>query len=294
MLKISLECIPCVLRASTIAVRQATEDPRQREEIFRRILRSFSEVSWDHIPLKLHQVVRDVIKDATGVVDPYHTLKREYDRKALSLYPDMRKIISESDDPLKTAVKFAALGNMIDFGVYSETILEMLLERASTSELSINDYELFKETLMKAKQLLYFLDNSGEIVFDKVLLESMIDVRGKPFEKITLVCKDSPILNDATIEDVKYVGLDTLPNVELRTITIDLKPASGNESVEDWIKQYDLTIFKGQANFEAFLDLPGVFFLFITKCTKVSEILGVNVGDLVLKYNPRRLPSSKT
>ena len=46
-----------------------------------------------------------------------------------------------------------------------------------------------------------------EIVFDKLFLE----VIGR--NDITFVVRNSPILNDATMEDVKFFGIDKLVNV---------------------------------------------------------------------------------
>ncbi|MCD6236199.1 MAG: DUF89 family protein [Thaumarchaeota archaeon] len=277
--------MPCVLKASITAIKNATDDEEKQLLILRRALRAFSETSWDTVPLKLHKIIREIIKEETGVDDPYRALKKKYNEKALSLYPEMKKIISESDDSLKTSAKLAALGNTVDFGVYSGAELEKLIESVKRLEFSVNDYDRFRRRLENSETLLYFLDNSGEIVFDKVFLETMIEERGKPFEGLTIVCKSSPVLNDATLEDVKETGLDELPNVELKTVDIELKPPKG-ESVENWVAAHDLTILKGQANLEGFIDLHGVFFLLVAKCDRIAKVLSAELGGLVLKYNP--------
>ena len=53
------------------------------------------------------------------------------------------------------------------------------------------------------KRVVYFTDNCGEIVFDRLLLE-YLHANGS---EITLVVRDAPILNDATMEEAEQFGL---------------------------------------------------------------------------------------
>ena len=58
-----------------------------------------------------------------------------------------------------------------------------------------------KKILKKTKEILFFTDNCGEIVFDKILCK---EIKKKyPEIKITLVVKGEPILSDATIKDAE-------------------------------------------------------------------------------------------
>ena len=61
--------------------------------------------------------------------------------------------------------------------------------------------------MAKAQSILYLADNAGEIVFDRLLIEQLSP------ERVTLVVRGGPIINDATIADVQAVGLDMIVKV---------------------------------------------------------------------------------
>jgi len=288
MLKAGLECIPCILKGTLNIIKLSTDDENLRKKLLREVVKMFGEVDWDRRSLELYQMAQNLISQATGVSDPYFKLKREYNRKALELYPEMKRIIQGSDDPLRMAAKLAAIGNMIDFGVFTEAVLEDLIEKIKKLDFAIDELQRLRERVMKADELIYFLDNAGEIVFDKVFLETMIQVRGRPFKKLTLVCREKPILNDALAQDVEEVSLSELPNASIEVLSSDLKYVIGGEKVEvcERVRQHDLAIFKGQVNLENFLDCTGAFFLLVVKCPVISRLLKVKEGEMVLRYAP--------
>ena len=49
-------------------------------------------------------------------IDPYKSIKDHFNKIALSMCEDSKKIITESEDSLLTAVKIAIAGNIIDYG----------------------------------------------------------------------------------------------------------------------------------------------------------------------------------
>ena len=146
------------------------------------------------------------------------------------------------------------------------------------------NYPAFKKKLEQAKCLLYLGDNAGEIVFDKILLETILD--RYDIESILFVVKGSPILNDATVEDGEDIGIDELPGVEM----VEMENGMPNQRMKRIRKQFreiaksvDLVISKGQGNYEAFSEHGGMFFLLMAKCSVIAGDLGVKVGDIVLK-----------
>ena len=56
-------------------------------------------------------------------------------------------------------------------------------------------------------RILYLADNSGEIVFDRLLIETLGP------DRVTLMVKAGPIVNDVTREDLAQVGLEGLVRV---------------------------------------------------------------------------------
>ena len=287
-MKLRLDCVVCIARQALETARLATSDPRVQEEVLRRVMRRLTEMGWVGTPPQLVRAsgVAELIEELTGVDDPYRDLKRASNDEALAVVDEVKSMIASHGDSLRAAVKVAIAGNIIDFVAVKTYDLRATIERVLRQEPAIDDYDKLREDVLSAETLLYFADNAGEIVFDKLLIEEMIRVRGRPFRKISFVVKGGPTANDATIEDALYVGLDKLPNIEFRRVSSG-RPGTGPEpsspEVRSWIKSHDLVISKGQGNYEDLSDVGGVYFLLIAKCPVVAEDLGVKVGDIVIK-----------
>lgn len=287
MLRIRPECLPCTFSTGIRMVKIATGDLGLQRLTAQEIASRLSEVTWEEAPLDLSYVIQRVIADITGVKDPYREIKRKSNLAIIRRYGELRARIRNAADPLEAAVKLAIAGNIIDFGPYAEVDLDQPFKKIS-DDLAVNDFPAFRRSVMKSRSLLYFLDNAGEIVFDKLLIETMIDVRGRFFDKVGLVVKEAPLVNDATLEDAEEIGLTEIQNASIMLVGNGhgSAPSFRSREVESWINHYDLVIFKGQANFEIFEDKRG-FFMLIVKCPVIAEALGVKVGDMVLKYSAR-------
>jgi uncharacterized protein with ATP-grasp and redox domains len=287
-MKLRLDCIVCIARQALRAARLATDDPRVQEEVLRRVMRRLTEMGWVGTPPQLVRAsgVAELIEELTGVDDPYRDLKRASNDEALAIVDEVKSLIARHEDPLRAAVKVAIAGNIIDFAALDTYDLRATIEKVMKQKPAIDDYSRLREEVLSAETLLYFADNAGEIVFDKLLIEEMIRARGRPFKRISFVVKGGPIINDATIEDALYVGLDKLPNIEFRKVSSG-KPGTGPErsspEVLSWIRSHDLVIAKGQGNYEDLSSVEGVYFLLMAKCPVVAEDLGVKVGDIVIK-----------
>jgi len=269
-MKIKLDCIPCKQRQILECLRMNTQDEKLQERVLRKVIDTLITADWTSTPLYLTNKIHRIVREETKIKDPYKKVKKRYNEIALKLYPRIKKIVNKSSDPLNTAIRMAIAGNIIDFGAKREQDIdvEKTIEDVLTKDFAIDDYQLFKEKLKKANNLLFFADNSGEIVFDKILLETILEIRKKmkinQDLKITVVIKGGPVLNDATLEDVKYVGLDKIPNLKFRE-TSNGDPNTGprldSKEVKLWIKNHDITIAKGQASYEALSEFNNIFFM---------------------------------
>lgn len=266
-------------------VRLATQDPRLQRLAVCELARRLSNVTWDEVPIDLSYIAQRVIEEITGVQDPYGEIKRRSNLAVLRHYARLKASVMGATDPLETAVRLAIAGNLIDFGPYDKVDLEQPFRKAS-EELAINNYSIFREAVMESDSLLYFLDNAGEAVFDRLLIETMIEIRGRPFEEVGLVVKESPLVNDVTLNDMREVSVDNIQNLSFILIGNGNgnAPSFRSDEVKEWIEEYDFVIFKGQANFEIFEGKAGSFFLLIVKCPVIAEVLGVSVGNMVLGH----------
>ena len=104
---------------------------------------------------------------------PFRKAKRESNRLALRMLPHLRKIIAESDEPLHTSCLISVAGNIIDMGILPYYDLEASLKGAMSAGFSKDHYAISKERLGEVKKIFYIADNSGEIAFDRLLLEQL-------------------------------------------------------------------------------------------------------------------------
>jgi len=284
-MKLNLDCIPCFQRQALQAVRFISDDEKLHERVLREVAKKLLESNWDSTPPELAHQVHSIVKRITNENDPYKEVKKESNDLVLKIYPELKQKVKKSRDPLRTAVRLAIAGNIIDFGVPQEFNLEETIREVLKKKFAIDDYKKLKEKLKDAETLLFFVDNAGEIGLDKLLVETFLET--KKLEKIDFVVKGGPIINDATLEDAVYMGLDRLPNSEFLTISngeVGTGPARSSQTVKRWIREHDLVISKGQGNYEGLSEHNGLFFMLMVKCPIIASDLGVEVGDIILEY----------
>jgi len=283
-MKLNLDCIPCFQRQALQAARFISKDEELHQKVLREVTKKLLESNWDSTPPELAHEVHKIVKSLTNE-DPYKEVKRESNDLVLKMYPVLKEKVKESRDPLRTAVRLAIAGNIIDFGPLQEFNLEKTVREVLKKKFAIDDYEKLKENLKEAETLLFFADNAGEIGFDRLLVETFLKAR--KLEKISFVVKGGPIINDATIEDAVYMGLCDLPNIEFLKLSngeAGTGPERSSQTVKRWMKKHDLVISKGQGNYEGLSEHNGLFFMLMAKCPVIASDLGVKVGDIILKY----------
>jgi uncharacterized protein with ATP-grasp and redox domains len=284
-MKVHPECFPCFLRQCVIAINLSGQNGADANEVLKAALRDIQsadlEKSPAHATTDMHRTLRRMLGG-----DPFKEVKQRYNNIAMGLYDSLKKRIAESEDPLDTAARLAIAGNVIDFGIYSAIDIEGTVERALGEPLSVDHTAAFKQAVQRADDVLYLLDNAGEAVFDRLLIEEFLRAK----KKVTAVVKAAPIINDCTMEDAREVGLtevcDVVDNGSDAVGTI-LETTS-----EEFKKLYGgagLVVSKGQGNFETLLDqgesAKEIYFLFQSKCGVVSRVLGLREGSMLLVGN---------
>jgi len=284
-MKVKLDCIPCLLSQSLDALRFAQVEREGQIKVIKTVLSELSQFDPNSSSMQLGQKVHRIVREEANLEDPYKEQKEKSNRQALQLYPRLKERVEESDDPLNTAIRLAIAGNIIDFGPRGDYQLEETVDRCLQSDFGVDHYRKFKERLTAAGDVLYFADNAGEIVFDRILIETLLE--GWQLEKIYLVVKGGPFLNDATLADARAAGLDKTDSVEFREATSG-DPGTGpdyeSRQVISWIEESDLIVSKGQGNFEGLseLETTGLFFLLVAKCPAIGAEIGVETGQMVL------------
>lgn len=259
-----------------------SDDEGVHRRVLEAVMEKMSTFSLTATPPEMAMVVHQTVREVTGNDDPYRLVKERSNHRALELYPLMKKIIGASDDPLLASCKIAAAGNSIDFGVPSESFEDYhsLIESALSSLFMVDHYDEFVGRLSHASSLLYLGDNAGEIVFDRAFIEEMRNFRDI---EVTFVVRGAPIINDATHEDARYVGMDRAAYVISNgTDYPGTVVRHCSREVQGLFRSADLIIAKGQGNYESIDgDRGNLFHLFKVKCPVVAGQLKVNVNTMV-------------
>ncbi|UCG79130.1 MAG: DUF89 family protein, partial [Nitrospirota bacterium] len=128
-MKIYPDCFPCFFRQASIAFENAGIDHDKRLNIFMNISKEIYKhelsVSPAHVTTRIHRLIRD----ETGL-DPFASVKSEYNAKAMELYDELKAKVASSDEPLLTASRLAIAGNIIDFGIFTSVNIEATIERS--------------------------------------------------------------------------------------------------------------------------------------------------------------------
>ncbi len=285
-MKIRAKCVPCLLNRTLYETNLI--DPSKALKVIEeacKIIQKYdlTEVCSAIVATEVHKATYDIL----GTKDPYKVIKRGCNQTALSLLPKAENIIENSNDRLKSAILCSIVGNVLDFGISSspedpEKLIETFDELYSEG-LGHDDTDNIRVFLEGGKNVLFFSDNCGEILFDKLLCREI-----KKFDvHLSLVVRGEPILTDATLEDVYEFGLGKVVDEVLTTgcfavgVDFDLLP----EDLSKALQSADLIISKGMANYETFseTDYRPIAHLLRTKCEPVADDMGLNTNVNVVK-----------
>ena len=284
------DCIPCILNMAISSLKQLPLDENALKALYADILDipALRGRQWNTTSAEIIEDVWQKIVEKINSRDPFFNLKSSQNEKIMALYPFLEKMVNEAADPLKAAVKLSILGNSMDLMVADPaiTIGKSIAEKTKLP-LSSENYSKFRQQLQKTRNLLIFGDNAGEIVFDKLLIETIKTI----FQtEITFVVRSVPTLNDATIEEAKTVGIDKIVRVVENGID---GPLPGtlldrcSSEVNHLVRQSDLIISKGGGNFDT-LDEERknlnkkISFLLLTKCEPYYHHFGVKLYHPIL------------
>lgn len=284
IIKSNYECGACILRQVKEAIDLSCSDENLKLDLMQNCIIHMAENFKDSQPNELATEVNQYIKEKTKCSDAYFKQKEISDEIALSLIPKVKEIL-KTNNCLESYVKVSIVGNILDFGAYNvNTDFKGLIDSNLNKNLSINDVDEFEEALNHHDEVLYLVDNAGEIVFDKLLIEKI-----KEYDvNVIVAVKSGPIVNDACMKEAIDAGLDELSQIV--TLGCDSGGIVEKMFSDDFRKLFDESKFiisKGMANYEGLteMDLNGkdVFALLCSKCNPISKNLSVDIGSFVLK-----------
>lgn len=249
-----------------------------RQDFFQTFNHTIAQNYEQSIP-EIHRTLSNKFIQIVGIEDLYSDEKNQSNELALVLYQKYKTKVVESSNSFKLALRLSIAGNIMDYGPGSEFSIHDTIEEVLHSEFAIDQSIELEKRIKQAKKILYLGDNAGEIVFDKLFIETF------NHPDLTYAVRGGAALNDVLLVDAEQVGLakvcPVISNGYNAPSTI-LKLCS-----EEFLQIYndaDLIISKGQGNLEGLVDEndPRIFFLLMVKCEVMAERIGVGKGSFVV------------
>ena len=289
-------CIPCVLHDVFRTGKLATKNVNMQMAILREASRVVAEKASSRVtPSQLSTYAYRVVKRLTGIDDPYRKIKRVSNSIAMKAANLVERELTRTRNPeerFRRCILYTIAGNLIDYGVMGHKFkvsadLKKSLEKAVKQGLAVDDVSKIFRKVRSAKNLLYLLDNSGEAVFDALLIKQI----KRYGAMITAVVKGGPVSNDMTLADVSQIGLDRVADEVITTGSdaYGIELAKASRKLVRMLRICDLIISKGQANYEDISEIEGsisgsVAYLLNAKCEPMARTMTVKIGENIAKY----------
>ena len=287
-MKVKPICAICLLERGFKQAKMATDDEELQKKAVKQLLEFLAKnFDSEHTPPHLGYLRDQVILEAIGMnnQDIYSELKKHSNEIALEILPDVRNWIEEAaysqEERFRRACIISIVGNIMEFDISGHSFdlkdLPKVINDAET-ELVIDDIDKVFQIIQEKKNIMFLPDNAGEIAFDTLLVEEL----KRNDCHVTVAVKEKPIMNDATLEDALFVGMDKVADKLMTTGTNPVTAGLNiNEASKEFLEEYEkseLIIAKGMGHFETLteynLPIP-IVHLLRTKCKPVANSLGV-------------------
>ena len=281
------ECLSCMTKIHLNKYPEGTTD-EQKVEYMQRVLKVLAEAPEKYGAPVIVRTINQIQDEMFGMKQDYAQIKRHYNQVMLNHEEQVKSKLAQSDDPIKTGIQYAMIGNYIDFGARISVNEEQLTELLNDSDRFVIDEKQYGELtddLESAHKMVYLTDKCGEIVMDKLLIR---EIKKKyPDLKVTVLVRGEEVINDATLEDAAQVGLteiaEVLPNGSDIAGTW-LEEIS--EEAKSVLEEADVIISKGQGNFETLRKCGmNIYYIFLCKCDlfantfQVPKLTGMLINE---------------
>ena len=264
------ECLLCHLERNVQLARKLGSEEKATafaKELMKQYISAPDGLTSPHFAEGTEQLLRKFYGVAE---DRYLAEKQESNRFIMERMEELRTRVQAEADPVLAGLKFAILGNYIDFsalrGNVSFRMLEEMIASAREMELDATCYEKLCADLKKAKKLLYLTDNAGEIGFDRIFAEMI--AAEYPQLAITFCVRGGPAMNDATRADAAAVGIP-FPVIDNGTCVPGTALDRVNAETLEAVQTADVILSKGMGNVETLLGCGyNVYYAFLVKCQR--------------------------
>ncbi len=257
------------------SIRHPADAPAATVQQYRHELKRIIDAHDDVPSPQITEYINACRRELFGAIEDYTDIKHFFNQYMLQREGRMQAAVDAAADPLAMALRYALVGNLIDFGAFpqvNEDVLAAFLQAAENITLDAATLSMLRRELSAARTLCFMTDNCGEIVADKVLLRTLR--RLYPSLHITVLVRGGPILNDATMEDAREVALLSVADRVLDNgcAVGGTLPSRLPQAASEAFLQADVRLAKGQGNYETLTDTPfSIYFAFLCKCQLFTE-----------------------
>ena len=286
-MRIHDKCIPCTVNQAIKVADMA--GLKEKDDLLRNVFTYLSKVDYKSTTTpELVGEIFSLLKTETGNDDPDQETRSRYNKMFLEQIPQLEQEINESANPFLESIKYAIIGNIIDFNPIHDLSLadiESCFAKLKEESLELDDSALLFQEINKANTLLYLGDNCGEICLDKILIKKIKEIN--PLCHVFFATRGAAVVNDSVEADAYTVGMDAyatiLSNGDYSLGTV--LPRTSREFQEVY-HNADIVIAKGQANYECLSEeKKNIFFLLMTKCKVIADDIGVPEMKMICMKN---------
>lgn len=283
------DCILCNYKAALATIREVTAQESMVRQLVAEIMQIPAMLGRDWTvtsPALVEQVIT-IITTASENRDPLRALKERQNQQCLELYQWLKNLVAESEEPLLTAVNLAVIGNsMGPMGYLGPMDLEEAIRRHLEKSVPRQDFTDLKQRLERSRLIMYLGDNCGEIVFDRLLIET---IKAQYDIEVVFVVRSDPTANDVTVIEAKAVGMNDAATVVGNGIDGPFPGTTLSRCSEHFRNLWssaDLIISKGGGNFDSLdeesdIKTP-IYFMLMCKCPPYRDYFGIPIGHPVL------------
>lgn len=266
-MKVKSYCLSCLKGLAKDVALLTKANGRLLSECYALIDRRYSP---DACPPDIANEVLRIMRERSGVNDPYRGRKAEEFSQALSAAPKIARSFSSSLDGV---LKCSVMGNSVDVFMEPDYDIERFVFSGKVEKI---DNEIDRT----GQQALIFGDNIGEFLFDLPLIRHLED-RGK---EVFYAIKEAPAQNDLCLADVERFGLRQWFSNFISTGAgkVGVRKDEMSPQVRRFWESDALVMAKGMGNYETISEFDHertVIYVMKLKCPAVAESVNGTVGD---------------
>lgn len=271
-MKTAPECLPCLLNRVLETASRVAPDPWLHKKMLMEIVSAVADgdIDFERTPA---EVLSDGIVRACDLLhaDPFAEERLRLNESMLAHLTELQNLLGRQPDPLVAAGRLAVICN--DLAVLKGPVdPAALVADAVSRRLAVDDFARLKEALAAAKRVIYVLDNAGEVVADRLMIEAIGP------QRVTAVVRRRPLMRDALEADAAMAGI-TCRVVNAGCDAAGIPPSLIPAEFRRELDRADVIVGKGEASYQTLEEGPWrTFHLFVARCACTARHLSVAPG----------------